>query len=87
MAARFQVGDCVRIPDGRIGRVRARVGRQWRIRVRRRTSETHQFVLLTASDLRRVECPTGWMSPAGYRRYVRATLAKLRGRLRARRAR
>lgn len=38
MAAKFQVGDCVRLPDGRIGRVRARVGRQLRIRVRRRTS-------------------------------------------------
>ena len=87
MAAKFQVGDCVRVPDGRIGRVRARAGRRLRVRVRRRTSETHQFLLLAPSALRPVECPTGWMSPAGYRRYLRPTLAKLRARLGARRAR
>ena len=86
MAAKFQVGDCVRVPDGRIGRVRARAGRQWRIRVRRRTSETHQFLLLASSALRPVECPRGWMSLAGYRRYLRPTLAKLRARVRVRRA-
>jgi hypothetical protein len=84
MAAKFQVGDCVRVPDGRVGRVRARAGGQLRIRVRRRTSETHQFILLSPSVLRPVECPKGWMSPAGYRRYLRPTLAKLRARLRAR---
>ncbi len=87
MAAKFQAGDCVRVPDGRIGRVRARAGRQLRIRVRRRTSETHQFLLLAPSALRRVECPKGCMSPAGYRRYLRPTLAKLRARVRTRRAR
>jgi hypothetical protein len=86
MAAKFQIGDCVRLPDGRIGRVRARAGHQLRIRVRRRTSETHQFLLLAPSALRLGECPTGWMSPAGSRRYLRPTLAKLRARLRARRA-
>jgi len=87
MSARFQIGDCVRVPDGRIGRVRARVGRKLRVRVRRRTSETHQFLLLTQSELRRVKCHEGWMRPAGYRRYLRPTLAKLRSRLRARRVR
>jgi hypothetical protein len=86
MAAKFQIGDCVRVRDGRIGRVRARRGRRLRIRVRRRTSETHQLLLLAPSALRLVECPTGWMSPAGYRGYLRTTLAKLRARLRARRA-
>ncbi len=81
MTAKFGVGDCVRVPDGRIGRVRARVGREFRVRVRRRTSDTHQFLLLAPSRLRAVECPKGWMSPAGYRRYLRPTLAKLRARL------
>jgi hypothetical protein len=84
MAARLQVGDCVRVPDGRIGRVRARVGRKLRVRVQRRTSRTHQFLVLAPGELRAVPCPAGWMSPDGYRRYLRPTLAKLRARLRAR---
>jgi hypothetical protein len=83
MAPRLQVGDCVRVPDGRIGRVRARVGRKLRIRVQRRTSRTHQFVVLAPREVRAVPCPPGWMSPDGYRRYLRPTLAKLRARLRA----
>jgi hypothetical protein len=84
MAAKFQVGDCVRLPDGRVGRIRGRIGRKLRVRVRRRTSETHQFLLFAPGELRVVECPQGWMSPGGYRRYLRPTLAKLRARLRAR---
>ena len=87
MPAKFQVGDCVRVPDGRIGRVRARVGRDFRVRVRRLTSATHQFLLLPSSQLRAMECPKGWMSPAGYRRYLGPTLAKLRARARARKSR
>jgi len=83
MAARFKVGDCVRVPDGRIGRVRAVDAGRYRIRVQRRTSKTHQFLLLRAGDLRRVTCPSGWMSPDGYRRYLKPTLAKLRKRQRA----
>jgi hypothetical protein len=83
MATKFQVGDCVRVPDGRIGRVRARVGRKLRIRLRRRTSATHQFLLLAPGEVRKVSCPRGWMSPAGYRRYLRPTLAKLRARLKS----
>ena len=86
MARRFAVGDCVRVPDGRVGRVRAVEARQYRIRVQRRTSETHQFLLLRASDLSRVECPPGWMSPDGYRRYLKPTLAKQRARQRKKRA-
>ena len=78
MGAKFQVGDCVRVPDGRIGRVRARAGRKLRVRVRRPTSATHTFLLLTPGDLQAVKCPAGWMSPAGYRRYLGPTLAKLR---------
>jgi len=83
MAAKLQVGDCVRVPDGRIGRVRERLGRKLRVRVRRRTSATHQFLLLAPGEVRAVPCPRGWMSPDGYRRYLRPTLAKLRARLRA----
>ena len=72
MAEAVRVGDCVRVPDGRIGRVRGRVHGQLRIRVRRRTSKTHQFVLLAKDEVAAVECPDGWMSPDGYRRYMRA---------------
>lgn len=80
---RFAVGDCVRVPDGRIGRVRAVEAGAYRIRVQRRTSKTHQFLLLRAGELSRVQCPAGWMSPDGYRRYLKPTLAKLRQRQRA----
>ena len=74
-------GDCVRIPDDRIGRVRAVVGSAYRVRVRRKTSQSHQFLMLAAKDLQRVDCPKGWMSPIGYLRYLRVTLAKMRQRL------
>jgi hypothetical protein len=87
MAGRFTVGDCVRVPDGRVGRVRAVAAGRYRIRVRRHTSKTHQFLLLRASELHRVQCPAGWMSPDGYRRYLEPTLAKLRKRQRARKKR
>jgi hypothetical protein len=76
----FNVGDCVRIADGRIGRVREVLGKRYRVRVRRNTSATHQFLVLRATELRRVDCPQGWMSPAGYVRYLKATLAKIRQR-------
>lgn len=82
MSRRFAVGDCVRVPDGRVGRVRALEGREYRIRVQRRTSKTHQFLHLRAGELVRVECPSGWMSPDGYRRYLKPTLAKQRARQR-----
>ncbi len=69
MARTFRVGDCVRIPDGRIGRVRDVSGGKYRVRVRRATSATHQFLMFAARGLRRVDCPRGWMSPEGYVRY------------------
>ncbi len=81
VARSIRVADCVRLPDGRIGRVRAIRGSNVRVRVRRRTSPTHQFVLVRATALRRVECPKGWMSPTGYARYLRITLAKMRARV------
>jgi hypothetical protein len=82
MAAKLSVGDCVQVPDGRIGRVRDRRGAKLRVRVRRHSSKTYQFLLLAPRELTRVACPQGWMSPAGYRAYLRPTLAKLRARLR-----
>jgi hypothetical protein len=80
MARTFRVGDCVRIPDGRIGRVRGVSGGKYRVRVRRATSATHQFLMFAAQDLKRVDCPKGWMSPEGYVRYLKVTLAKMRQR-------
>lgn len=77
----------MRVPDGRIGRVRAVETGQYRIRVQRRTSKTHQFLDLRAGELARVECPSGWMSPEGYRSYLTVTLAKQRERQRAARKR
>ena len=73
-------GDCVRLPDGRAARIRAKLGGAWRVRVRRRHSNTHQFLVVAAGDLRPIPCPKGWMSPDGYRRYLRVTLAKMRER-------
>ena len=80
MRKAFRQGDCVRIPDGRIGRVRDRSGEQYRVRVRRVTSKTHHFLMFAAQDLKHVACPKGWMSPEAYVRYLTATLAKMRQR-------
>jgi len=74
------IGGCVKIPDGRIGRVREKIGSSYKVRVRRKTSSTHQFLLFKASELTAVECPKGWMSVEGYNRYLKATLAKLKER-------
>jgi hypothetical protein len=84
MPARLSNGDCVKIPDGRIGRVRARAAGKYKVRVRRTTSATHQFLWLAAAELQRADCPKGWMSPAGYRRYLKVTLAKQRQRAKGR---
>ena len=124
MAESLRVGDCVRIPGGRIGRIRDVTGTQslsrkvfvgcsvstepadfaefgahrapyetaieasgtdsqYRVRVRRTTSATHQFLMFAAKDLQPVDCPKGWMSPEGYVRYLTATLAKMQERLAA----
>ena len=77
-------GDCVRIPDGRIARVREIfLTDRVRVRVRRTTGKTHQFLIFRKAELERVDCPGGWMSPEGYNRYLRATLAKTEERLKA----
>ncbi len=78
--AAFTPGVCVAIPDGRIGRVRERSGERYKVRVRRATSRSHQFLVFFASDLKPVNCPKGWMSPSGYTRYLKVTLAKMRQR-------
>jgi hypothetical protein len=80
MARRFRLADCVSIPDGRIGRVREVIGGKYRVRVRRTSSSTHQFLMFAASDLKHADCPKGWMSPEGYARYLKVTLAKMRQR-------
>ena len=80
MAGSIKIGDCVRLPDGRIGRVRDTLSGKIKIRVRRKTSRTHQFLAMAADDLKRVPCPKGWMSPEGYNRYLKTTLAKMRAR-------
>ena len=80
MSLSFQPGDCVKTPDGRIGRVREVSGPRYKVRVQRETSKTHQFVELSGEELERVECPKGWMSPEGYVGYLEATLVKMRQR-------
>lgn len=82
MSGIIRDGDCVRLPDGRIARVRAKLGDTVKVRVRRKTSNTHQFLVVSAQELERVHCPKGWMSPDGYRRYLAVTLAKMRERAR-----
>ncbi|MCC7496508.1 MAG: hypothetical protein IT160_02945 [Bryobacterales bacterium] len=76
----LRAGDCVQVPDDRIGRVRGSSDGLYRVRLRRTTSDTHQFVDFKASELVPVECPKGWMSPDGYLRYLRVTLRKMRER-------
>jgi hypothetical protein len=73
-------GDCVRVPDGRIGRVRGRSGPFVKVRVRRQTSDAHELLMCDPMTLKRVDCPKGWMSPQGYQRYLRITLRKMRER-------
>ena len=80
MAQTFRVGDCVRVPDGGVGRIREVSRGTYRVRVRQTTSATHQILTFAAKELHRVDCPKGWMSPAGYARYLKVTLRKMRQR-------
>jgi hypothetical protein len=73
-------GDCVEIPDGRIARVRDITQEGIRVRVRRKTSKSHQFLKFEKGELKKVPCPKGWMSPEGYNRYLKITLEKMRKR-------
>ncbi len=74
----IQKGDCVKIPDGRIGRVRDIVNDEYKIRVRRKTSQSHQFLHLKSTDVTLIPCPKGWMRPEAYNRYLQITLAKMK---------
>lgn len=76
----IQLGDCVQIPDGRIGRVWDKHGGAWIVRVRRKTSKSHQLLFFQRNELKVVACPKGWMSPEGYNRYLEITLVKMRQR-------
>jgi hypothetical protein len=78
MSPEINPGDCVKIPDGRIARVRDAANGVYRVRVRRKTSQTHQFLEFQKQDLVGVACPPGWMSPEGYNRYLKITLEKMR---------
>jgi hypothetical protein len=80
MGRAYKPGDCVKIPDGRMGRVREVTGLQYKVRVQRKTSKTYQFLKFASEDLERVDCPKGWMSPEGYARYLETTHAKMRER-------
>ena len=74
-------GDCVKIPDGRIGRVRDKnIYGEWRVRVKRKTSKTHHFMYFKPKQLKIVHCPHGWMSVTGYNNYLQKTLSKMRDR-------
>lgn len=76
----IKVGECVKIPDGRIGRVREKIGSKYKIRVMRKTSRTHQFLFFASKALKAVPCPKGWMSREGYNNYIKKTLSKMKRR-------
>ena len=74
----IKLGDCVRIPDGRIARVRLIYKGIYKVRIRRKTSNSNQFLNFREEELMKVDCPRGWMSPEGYNRYLKITLEKMR---------
>ena len=80
MEEAIRPGDCVKLPDGRVARVREYTHDTYKVRVRRKTSNSHQFLDFLAADLEKVDCSKGWMSPEGYNRYLKTTLAKQRER-------
>ncbi len=82
MPKNIHPGDCVQLSDGRTARVRDVAKGTVRVRVRRKTSKTHQFLEVRAAELKKVTCPKGWMSPEGYNRYLKVTLTKQKERQR-----
>jgi hypothetical protein len=78
--AAIRIGDCVLVPDRRVGRVRAKAAELWKVRLRRAGSNTHQLLTFQNKELSKVHCPKGWMRPEGYLRYLRITLRKMRER-------
>lgn len=78
--AAFRRGECVRVPDGRPGRIREARAGKFRVRVRRRGGTTDEIVELQARDLVRIDPPAGWMTPEGYNRRVAAARRNARER-------
>ena len=70
--ASFRRGECVRVPDGRPGRVRAARGDKIHVRVRRRGTKTDEVLPFSGADLKPSDPPAGWMTPEGYRRRIAA---------------
>lgn len=70
--ASLQAGDCVRVPDGRPGRVRGREGGRLLVRVRRPGSTVDELLLFRSAQLSRIAPPSGWMTAQGYRRRLAA---------------
>ncbi|HEY6146162.1 MAG TPA: hypothetical protein VIZ69_00630 [Thermoanaerobaculia bacterium] len=65
-------GECVRLSDGRPGRVRGRIGTKYRVRVRRTGGKSDEVLLLPGRELEKIDPPAGWMTPEGYNRRVAA---------------
>jgi hypothetical protein len=86
MPVDIELGDCVKIPDGRIARVRNVSDDVYEVRVRRKTGKSNQFLDFQKEELIKVTCPKGWMSPEGYMRYLKITLEKMRIRVKKVRA-
>jgi len=69
---KLQRGECVRLTDGRPGRVREKVGGKFRVRVRRPGGKADELLLLGRRELEKIDPPSGWMSVEGYNRRVAA---------------
>ena len=70
--AQLQRGECVRLTDGRPGRVREKVGGKFRVRVRRAGGKGDELLLLGGRELKKIDPPSGWMTVEGYNRRVAA---------------
>ena len=81
MTESISSGDCVRIPDGRIGRVRDITKKEYIVRVRRKNTKNHEFLKFTIKEVTKMQCPKDWMSPEGYNRYLKQTLSKMKKRM------
>lgn len=65
-------GECVRVPDGRPGRIREKRNGSYRVRVRKKSGRGDEILTLAARELARIDPPAGWMTPEGYNRRVAA---------------
>ena len=78
--ATFHRGECVRVPDGRPGRIREARGDTVRVRVRKRGGTTDEILAFSPGDLKAIDPPAGWMSPAGYNKRLLAARRNARKR-------